>query len=82
MDVVKESMKLVSQTEAEKDERGRRWRQLIASGDPCMENNVEEGQHTYTAFVVLEWNIWSFLNDGDNTCKSNEITKNNDNNFF
>lgn len=43
----------VSETEAEKDERGRRWRQLIPSGDPCMENNVEEGQQTYTAFVVL-----------------------------
>lgn len=54
MDVVKESMKLVSETEAEKEERGRRWRQLIPSGDPCMENNVEEGQQTYTAFVVLE----------------------------
>lgn len=53
MDVVKESMKLVSETEAEKDERGRRWRQLIPSGDACMEINLE-GQQTYTAFVVLE----------------------------
>lgn len=44
MDVVKENMKLVSETEDGKDQRGRRWRKLNPFGDSRMENKVEEGQ--------------------------------------
>lgn len=45
MDVERENLKVVGETEEEEDERGRRWRQLIPCIDPWRKTvKVEEGQ--------------------------------------
>lgn len=45
MDVVRENLKVVGETEEEEDERGRRWRQLIPCIGPWRKTvKAEEGQ--------------------------------------